>query len=41
MHAFVLLHFLLHHRKYKNTKNIEKEIPLKLCLEEKLWKAKA
>jgi hypothetical protein len=24
-----------HHKKYKNTKNVEKEILLKLCLEEK------
>jgi hypothetical protein len=35
-YAFILLYFSLHHRKYKNIKNIEKEILLKLCLEKKL-----
>jgi hypothetical protein len=34
-YAFILLLFSLHHKKYKNTKNIEKEILLKLLLEEK------
>jgi hypothetical protein len=28
-------YIFLHHKKYKNMKNIEKEILLKLCLEEK------